>query len=443
VPHSSDSLRIALISLHTSPGAEPGSGDAGGMNVVVRHQAEALGALGHSVEILTRRTSPEQPAEAVLAPGVTLRFLTAGPAASVPKGEHEKFIDEFRMRMATFGPYDVMHSHHWFSGMAALPLAQHWGTPHVQSFHSIAADALTPLSEGERPESAGRMSGEAWLARESDAVVAISEAEAHTIESRLGGVPARISVVPPGVDGVLFHPADQAADAAEVGSADDGSAELSSTGLESTGLSTAGLESTGLSTAGLESTAARGYAVVAARLQPLKGIDLAIEAIAAVPSELRPDLLVSGDASADFDGYVDELKALASQLGVLAHVRFIGPQSRADLARILRDARVVLVPSHSETYGLVALEAAASGVPVVAAASGGLREAVVDGVTGLVLDSRDPAVWAAAISDIVSNPEMAQRLAGAARERAERFSWERSAHVLLDVYRGLSAESRS
>ncbi|MEO6310224.1 MAG: glycosyltransferase [Leifsonia sp.] len=430
MPLSSDSLRIALISLHTSPGAEPGSGDAGGMNVVVRHQAEALGALGHSVEILTRRSSPDQPRETQLAPGVTLRFLSAGPAASVPKGEHEKFIDEFRMRMGTLGPYDVVHSHHWFSGMAALPLAHHWGTPHVQSFHSIAADASTPLSAGERPESPGRMTGEAWLARESDAVVAISEAEAHTIMSRLGGPASRVATVPPGVDGVLFHPAVDEPVGGLAGWLEASAGEP----LDDTADGLFDGPTPDL-TAGF--AAGRGYAVVAARLQPLKGIDLAIEAIAAVPAELRPDLLVSGDASADFDGYVDELKALASRRGVLQRVHFVGPQPRSELARLFRGALVVLVPSHSETYGLVALEAAASGVPVVAAASGGLREAVVDGVTGIVLGSRDPAVWAAAIADIVANPQSARMLSEAARKRAEHFSWGRSAEGLLEVYRGL------
>ncbi|MGO4104750.1 glycosyltransferase [Leifsonia sp. YAF41] len=427
MPPSSDPLRIALISLHTSPAAEPGSGDAGGMNVVVLHQAEALGALGHSVEILTRRSSPEQPSEMELAPGVRLRFLTAGPAASVPKGDHENFIDEFRMRMGTLGPYDVMHSHHWFSGMVGLPLAQHWGTPHVQSFHSIAADLSTPLSAGERPESPGRMAGEAWLARESDALVAISQAEADTIVTRLGGPEARITVVPPGVDGVLFHPADV-----------DAGAGAASVGAGAASVGAGAGEFTADLIHNLAGPAEdRGYVVVAARLQPLKGIDLAIEAIAAVPDALRPDLLVSGDASADFDGYIDELNELATQLGVVEHVHFIGPQSRVDLARLFRGARIVLVPSHSETYGLVALEAAASGVPVVAAASGGLREAVVDGVTGMVVDSRDPAVWAAAMADILSNPETARHLSVAARERAERFSWESSAEALLEVYRGL------
>src|SRR5680860_1762847 len=127
VPPVSTSLRIALVSLHTSPGAEPGSGDAGGMNVVVRHQAEALAAAGHCVEILTRRSSPEIARKIQLHPRVTLRFLDAGPATPIPKGDHEDYIDAFRQRMSALGPYDVIHSHHWFSGMAALPLARDLG----------------------------------------------------------------------------------------------------------------------------------------------------------------------------------------------------------------------------------------------------------------------------------------------------------------------------
>lgn len=395
VPPVSTSLRIALVSLHTSPGAEPGSGDAGGMNVVVRHQAEALAAAGHCVEILTRRSSPEIARKVQLNPRVTLRFLDAGPAAPVPKGDHEDFIDDFRQRMSALGPYDVIHSHHWFSGMAALPLARELGTPHVQSFHSIAAEESTPLSAGERPESAGRMIGEAWLARESDAIVAISEAEADTVVHRLGGSRDRIAIVSPGVDGALFRPSRH------------------------------------------EPRAGRGYAIVAARLQPLKGLDLAIEAIAAVPEPIRPELIIAGDASSDFDGYVDELRALAASHGIEDTVRFVGPQSRIKLATLLREARVVLVPSHSETYGLVALEAAASGVPVVAACSGGLREAVVHGTTGVIIESRDPAAWGSAIAQVLADPEFARALSHAARERAEHLDWPRSAQKLLAVYRSL------
>ncbi len=370
------------------------------MNVVVRHQAEALASAGHHVEILTRRSSPvSEPVQ--LSPGVTLRFLDAGPARPVPKGDHEEFIEAFRLQMDALGPYDVIHSHHWFSGMAALPLARRRGTPHVQSFHSIAADPSTPLSAGERPESPGRMAGEAWLAQESDALVAISEAEADTILQRLGGSPERITIVLPGVDGILFRPTD----------------------IRAAGLTGA--------------IDIRGYAVVAGRLQPLKGLDLAIEAIAAVPEPIRPELVIAGDASADYDGYIDELRALAARHGIERNVRFVGPQSRVDLALLLSGARVVLVPSHSETYGLVALEAAASGVPVVAAAAGGLREAVLDGDTGVVLDSRDPEVWAGALTQILSNPAFARRLSLAARERAEHLDWPRSANGLVTVYRSL------
>ncbi|NYJ20133.1 glycosyltransferase [Glaciibacter psychrotolerans] len=416
MPLSPASLRIALVSLHTSPGAEPGSGDAGGMNVVVRHQAEALGALGHTVEVLTRRVNPAGPDSEPLAPGVTLRFLTAGPAASIAKGQHENYIEEFRMRLAELGPYDIIHSHHWFSGMAALPLARERGIPHVQSFHSIAADPSTPLSEGERPESRGRLAGEAWLARESDRVVAISNAEADTVLHRLGGRADRISVVFPGVDGVLFHPV---------------------TAARSTADSPADSPADRPADPPADSTTDPGYAIVAARLQPLKGLDLAIEAIAEVPAEIRPRLVISGDASADFAGYIDELHALAARRGIEGGIRFVGPQSREHLATLLREARLVLVPSHSETYGLVALEAAASGVPVIASASGGLREAVVDGVTGLVLDSRDPAIWGSAISEIVTDAALAHRLGGAARVRAEHLDWPLSAAALLAVYRSL------
>ncbi|XUK62454.1 D-inositol 3-phosphate glycosyltransferase [Plantibacter sp. RU18] len=390
-----------MISLHTSPGDEPGSGDAGGMNVVVRHQAIAMGAAGHEVDIITRRSSPSQPASMALAPGVTLRFLDAGPAEPVAKGRHEEFVDAFRAELATLGRYDVLHSHHWFSGMAALPLARDQRVPHVQSFHSIAAESSTPLSHGERAESPGRLAGEAFLARESDAVVAISAAEADTTITRLGGSPDRVSIVPPGVDGDLFHPM---------------------TGARSV-------------------RSGRASAVVAGRLHPLKGFDLAIETIAAVPARLRPELVIAGDVSVDYDRYAEELAAHARELGVADDVRFVGPQSRADLAALFRESVLVLVPSHSETYGLVALEAAASGTPTVVAASGGLREAVADGETGIVLDSRDPAVWGEAVAGLLADPERIDRFAQAARARAEHFDWQRSGESLVAVYHSLLGPS--
>ncbi|WP_146856273.1 glycosyltransferase, partial [Frigoribacterium faeni] len=177
---------------------------------------------------------------------------------------------------------------------------------------------------------------------------------------------------------------------------------------------------------------ARPSVVVAGRLEPLKAPDLAIRAVAAVPADVRPDLVIAGGASTEFAGYEDDLLALVGELDLT--VRFVGPRTRTGLASLLRDASLVLVPSHSETYGLIALEAAASGVPVVAAASGGLRESVVDGVTGVVLESRDPGDWATTITRILRDGELASRLSRASRARALDHPWSLSAAELADVY---------
>lgn len=388
------SLRIALISLHTSPDDEPGTGDVGGMNVSVRSTAVALAAQGHTVEILTRRTDREAPAAIELAPGLTLRHLHAGPAERRVKGDHEGYIADFRRALEFFGPYDIVHSHHWFSGMAALDYARIRGIPHVQSFHSIAADPSSPLSDGERPESPGRMRGEAHLAQASDAVVTVSASERDTVVSRLGAAPERVFTVAPGVDAELFSIA-------------------------------------------LEAPAKPGYVVVAARLEPLKGLDLAIEAIAALPASIRPELVVAGGPTTGHDAYPADLRAHASAHGLADGIRFLGPQSREDLASLLRGARMLLVPSHSETYGLVALEAAASGIPVVATASGGLPEAVEHDVTGLLLATREPAAWTDAVRRLLNDDELTARLGAAGRARALTLTWDHSAAATAEVYAGL------
>ncbi|RLQ84651.1 glycosyltransferase [Mycetocola zhadangensis] len=365
------------------------------MNVAVRATALELGELGHTVDIVTRRTAPQQASAHKIAANVTVHHLTAGPVERRIKGEHEGFIAEFGTALDAFGDVDIVHSHHWFSGMAAIDVARRRGIPHVQSFHSIAADVSTPLSEGERPESPGRMRGEALLARESDAVIAVSAAERDTIVNRLGAAPTRVSVVHPGVDSALFTP------------------------LET------------------PTTEHPGYVVVAARLEPLKGLDLAIAALAAIPAADRPDLVVAGGPTTGHESYPTELRTLASDAGIT--VRFVGPQSRRDLAVLLRGARMLLVPSHSETFGLVALEAAASGIPVVAMRSGGLVEAVEHGTTGLLIDTRDASSWTDAISRLLADPTFATSLGTAGRARALDFPWRHTALHTLDVYQGLLA----
>jgi D-inositol-3-phosphate glycosyltransferase len=376
------------------------------MNVVERSQADALAALGHRVELVTRRSHPEDPDELPLQPGVLLRHVDAGPPTPLPKSEIDDHLEQFSQGLARLAPPDVVHSHHWMSGVAALPVAQAWGVPHVQSFHSVAAPPGSPLSAGEPPESPRRVPGEAAVARGSAAVVAISAAEAQTVIDRCGADADRVQIVSPGVDQELFRPLDT------------GEARW-----------TWPAESPG--------TWPHGYVLVAARLEPLKGPDLAIQALANLDREIRPHLVVAGDASSAFASYEHDLRAMVTELGLASQVTFLGAQPRSELARLLRGARVVLVPSHSETFGLVALEAAASGTPVIAASAGGLREAVAHGVTGQLMDSRRPEDWALALTRLLMVPGLLERMGRISRVHARRFDWGWAAQRLVAVYERL------
>lgn len=396
-------LRVAFVSLHTSPADTPGSGDAGGMNVVERHHAKALAALGHEVEILTRRADPDAPEVSELSPGVLLRHITAGPTARIAKSATDQYIGQFQDAMRALPPYDLVYSHHWMSGMAALDVARAWDVPHVQSYHSVAAHPGQPLSDGEPPESPGRVAGEAHLAQHSDLILTISQAEARTVIDRCGADPHRVTVVRPGVDCDLFRPLRGDEPRWSWPGADD-------------------------------TATARGYLLFAARLQPLKGPDLAIEALAHIDPAVRPHLVVAGEASADFASYQSDLADLVTEHGLTDHVTFVGPQRRTDLAAMLRSARVVLVPSHSETFGLVALEAAASGVPVVASASGGLTEAVLDQVTGILMRSRDPQEWGGVLTTILKDPRRTAHLSASARSYALNQRWADVGERLSDIF---------
>lgn len=390
------SLRVAMISLHTSPGAAPGAGDVGGMNVVIRQLSTELARLGCAVEIITRRTDPEAPASTELEAGVLLRHLDAGPARVLPKSEHEALVPEFAEQLGTLARFDLVHAHHWYSGLAARDAAAGWGAPLVQSMHSIAAAPHTPLSAGERPESPGRLAAEEALAAQADGLHAVSTAERDILVDRLGADPGRVEVIPPGVDTRQFRPDRAAHHGSE-------------------------------------------YLLMAARLEPLKGADLAIETLARLDPALARELIICGGATSGFDDYVSGLRDLVAERGLGERVQFVGARDRDDLARLMAGARLFLNPSHSETYGLTALEASASGVPVVAAAAGGLVEAVRDGETGLVLHSHDPQVWADAVTGLLRDPAEARRLADGALAHARRHTWALMAQRTLAGYRSLLA----
>ena len=290
-----------------------------------------------------------------------------------------------------------MHSHHWFSGVAALPIVRSAGVPHLQSYHSVAAPVGASLDAGEPPESEGRPAGERLVAEQSQRIVAVSAAEAGTIMQRYQAPAERISVVRPGVDLDMFRPLRP----------------------------------------GEQQWAWQGgdYLFFAARLQPLKGPDLAVRTLAALPPGRRPRLVIAGQTSADFAWYAQELRDLADQLGVGDEVVYIGAQDRDQLATVLRGACVLLNPSRSETYGLINLEASASGVPVIATRAGGMAESVEDQVTGILLDSRDPAVWAETVRGFRDDPDRRARFGLAGRDFASRRGWDVVAAELEAVYR--------
>ncbi|OYN87654.1 glycosyltransferase [Parenemella sanctibonifatiensis] len=395
-PHlPSTGLRIAYVSLHTSPLASPGQADAGGMNVVELHQALALAERGVEVDLLTRRSEPDPPDVEDVAPGVRLHRLPAGPPTPLTKAETDDTIEPFREQLAAFVDRqrpDVLHSHHWFSGVAALPVGRGAGVPHVQSFHSVAAPAGSgSFAAGEPAESPRRIVGERTVADGSDLVVTVSEAEASTVRARYDVAADRLRVVRPGVDTDAFRPL-----------------------------------------APGERPDRPPYLLFAARLQPLKAPDLALQTLALLPQP-RPDLVLAGAASADFAAYTAELTALAETLGVRQQVTFAGSQSRAELATLMRGAAVFLLPSWSETFGLVALESAASGVPAIAwQGAGGVAEAIVD--AGIVLADRDPAAWAGAVAALLADETRRRELGQRARAWAEQHTWRRVAEDLLEVY---------
>ena len=402
-------LNIAFVVLHTSPLDEPGTKDAGGMNVVVLGQAAELARLGHHVRLITRRSDPAQPNEVEIEDGLVVHHLDAGPARLLAKSEHEALIEPFGVALRTHledHPTDLLHAEHWYSGLAALPAARELGIPLVQSYHSIAAAADTPLGDGERAEAPGRLEGERILALEADLVITVSEAEKQTVLERLGGDPDRVRVVWPGVDTRMFRPCS--------GSECEERAAWREHG-------------------------GRPEVLVAGRLDPLKRFDLAIAAVAAIDPSRRPELRIVGASPPDGEAYARSLHEAVADAKMLATTAFDGALRRSVLAERIRLADLVLVPSHSETYGLVALEAAASGVPVIAAATGGLCESVVDGETGVLIESDDPVIWAAVIERLLGDPSLSARMAKAARVHALQHSWSASTRKLLAVYRELLA----
>lgn len=395
-------LRIALVSMHTSPADRPGKGDAGGLNVLVLESAKALAARGNHVDIFTR--SAGAPHAHALAPGVTLYALATGGGA-VRKHDLPNLADAFgaeleRAALAATDSYDVIHAHYWLSGLAALPVSLSLGVPIVQTFHTLAEEKNRRLADGERPEPERRVLTERYLAGEVDAIAAVSRAEVDLLCDGVGASAERVWLVPPAVNTVLFQP----------GPVESRAEVRSRLGVR----------------------ADEGLVVCVGRVQPLKGQDLAVRMLEHLPDAV---LVLAGESTPGDERYLEALHDIARRIGVEGRVRHIGSLGRPEIARLLDAADVVVVPSRSESFGLVPLEAAASGTPVVASRVGGLLESVIDGETGVLVDGRDPQEWAEAVGAILHDVDLQLELGLAGRRVVSRRDWDDVAGELEAVYR--------
>jgi D-inositol-3-phosphate glycosyltransferase len=400
--------RLAILSTHTSPLAQPGSGDGGGMNIYVASLASALARAGVECDVLTRRDHPSQPTVVEIEPGFRVVHLDAGPPEPIAKHELLELVGPLADATVDFMErdgvdYDLLHANYWISGAVGHVLKHRLDRPLVATFHTLArvkADA------GVDDDVEDRSVVERETVNCCDLMLASTVEEAQQLAEHYGADPDRIEIVPPGVNHDVFSPAD---------------ARGRHAARRSLGIT------------------ARHVLLFAGRLQPLKGASLAIRALAELEDPDALLLLVGGPSGPDGDLEVTRLRAMVVDLGIERQVRFVPPQPHDQLAAYYRSADVCVVPSRTESFGLVALEAAACGTPVVAAAVGGLRSIVDDGVTGFLVEGREPADYAAPLRALLQDDGFARQMGAAAELASRRYAWSITAARLRRLYGDLAA----
>ena len=411
--------RIAILSVHTSPLHQPGTGDSGGMNVYIAETAKLIAARGIEVEIFTRATSPDDLDNISLADGVLVRHISAGPFEGLRKEDLPAQLCAVTagvLRAEAAKPegfYDLLHSHYWLSGQVGWIAQERWHVPLVHTMHTMARVKNLQLADGDAAEPMIREIGEEQVVQAADRLVANTDAEAHELIELYGALPERVRVVHPGVDLKAFTPGDK----------------------------NAARES-------LKIAPEKVVLLFVGRVQPLKAPDVLLKAAAVLLDdhpELRSNLLVviCGGPSGSGLEQPDSLITLARELGIANNVRFEPPANREQLVTWFRAATLSIVPSHSESFGLVALEAQACGTPVIAARVGGLPTAVSDGSSGVLVDGHDARHWSQVIYQTVTNPELLKTYSQGAVAHAARFSWNATTDALIDVYEEAVLSSRA
>jgi len=405
------SSKIATLMVHTSPLDQAGIGDAGGMNVYVVESAKKMAQAGVSVDIFTRANHPNLPESVEIAEGVNVKHLVAGPFGGLSKEELPSQLGALTSAFMNYQKqlpgdyYSLLHSHYWISGQLGWMVSERTGIPLIHTMHTTAKVKNLNLAENEKPEPQTRAIGEEQVVKASTGLIANTDAEAASLVSLYDACPDNVFVVAPGVDLQRFSP-------------------------------------------GIGKAAARVKLNIApdaimltfvGRIQPHKGPDVLLRAAAEMVTHsphLRAKLavVIMGGASGSGVNELEKLKVLAKFLKIADVTHFVDPVSRQELPNWYRASDLVCVPSYSESFGLVALEAQACGTPVVATAIGGLRTAVSDGISGSLVDGHDPKAWSAVISRLIAEPQRRLLLSMGAVEHASHFGWENTARKTLDVY---------
>ena len=402
--------RLAVMSTHTSPLARAGTTKAGGMNVYVAELSRQLVELGWAVDIFTRRDHPDAPEVEEFAPGARLFHIDAGPAVVLPPIEVAAHVSDFTegvARMTAGGDdYDLVHSHYWVAGLSGIELSRRWQCPHAVMFHTLGAVKQV----FQQPEPSLRIAGERQVVACSDVIIGATSHERAFLIGQYGADASRVRVVPCGIDLTRFQP----------------------TGIEESRCRAA------KAFPQLDVEAGPGILFVG-RLEEAKGADLLIEALPLIQAQPDALLWIAGGDERD-NGERARLRGLAEARGVAARVRFVNAVDRAQLPDLYRAAAVCAVPSAYESFGLVAVEAMASGTPPVATRVGGLAATITHGKTGLLAGDRRPEQFASAIEQLLSDDVLRRRMGAAAAAEMAVFSWDNVARSILDVYQDLLHE---
>jgi D-inositol-3-phosphate glycosyltransferase len=396
-------VTVAIISMHTSPLVQPGTGDSGGMNVYVRELSGSLAQAGVPVRVYVRRWADDLPERVAVEPGLEVVHVPAGPVSLAKEHLPEvvgRFADGVAADLAGH-EVSVLHANYWLSAVAAHRLKHELGLPLVATFHTLAR----VKAESGDEEPGARARAEAEVIGCCDAICASNPVEAEQLVDFYGAPIERIELVPPGVDHAFFSPGDRGGARQALGLDD------------------------------------RPTVLFVGRIQPLKGVTVAIEALSRLRNPEARLVVVGGPSGTDGAGEWTRARHLVASLGVSERVTFVEPQPHHALSSWYRAADVVVVPSRSESFGLVALEAAACGVPVVANAVGGLRTLVRHDGTGFLVEGRDPGAFAQRIDELFAHPHRAEAMGRAATAEAQRYSWSTTAGRLRRLYADLGVRA--